>query len=77
MPKTDVRLVVIALIALISWVLHTAQMQRYNRVVKRLTEATLNNLGPKNGGSRETMDLYKRATELYDAHIKECNLLLL
>ena len=72
MPKSDVRVVLLAVIALISWLLHVMQSQRYERVVKRLSEATLNNLGPKNGGSKETMDLYKRAADLYDEHIKEC-----
>ena len=74
MPKSDVRVVLLAVIALISWLMHAMQSQRYERVVKRLSEATLNNLGPKNGGSKEITDLFKRAADLYDAHIKDCTI---
>lgn len=74
MPKSDVRLVLLLVIGLISWLMHTLQMQRYNKIVKLLYNCTLNNLGSKNGGTKQTMDLHKRASDIYDEYIKECKL---
>lgn len=71
-PKSDVRLVITVVVLLITWLLYIIQYQKYERVVKYLRTATLNNLGPKNGGTKQTIELYKRATELYDIKIKEC-----
>jgi hypothetical protein len=51
--------------------MRTIQFQKYDRVVKYLKIATLNNLTLKNGGSKQTQELFRRATELYDEYIKE------
>ena len=72
MPKSDVRVVLLVAALLISWFLHTIQKQKYEKVVKFLHNATLNNLGLKNGGTKQTMELFRRASDLYDAQIKEC-----
>jgi hypothetical protein len=40
--------------------------------VKYLKIATLNNLTLKNGGSKQTLELYRRASEMYDEKVKEC-----
>ena len=52
---------------LISALMYTIQSQRYQDVVKKLKVGTLNNLGPKNGGSKYTLDLHRKAIERYDA----------
>jgi len=70
-PKSDVRIVLAVVVVLISWLLHIIQYQKYERVVKYLRTATLNNLGPKNGGTKQTVELYKRAAELYETRVKE------
>ena len=70
-PKSDVRIVLALVVVLISWLLHIIQYQKYERVVKYLRTATLNNLGPKNGGTKQTVELYKRAAELYETRVKE------
>lgn len=72
MPKTDVRIVLFVAALLISWLFHTIQKQKYEKVVKFLNNATVNNLGLRNGGTKQTMELFRRASELYDAHIKDC-----
>jgi hypothetical protein len=61
----------LVIVGLISWFMRTIQFQKYDRVVKYLKIATLNNLTLKNGGSKQTQELFRRATELYDEHIKE------
>jgi hypothetical protein len=69
MPKSDVRLVVTVVLLLVSWFFHVIQQQKYEKVVKYLTNATLNNLSLKNGGSKQTMELYRRAAEMYDQEV--------
>ena len=32
----------------------------------------MNNLTLKNGGTKQTMELFRRASELYDEKMKEC-----
>lgn len=70
-PKSDVTVVITVAVLLFTWLLHTIQYQKYEKVVKYLKTATAGNLGIKNGGSKQTMELYKRAAEMYDAKIKE------
>lgn len=71
LPKSDVRLVIVVAIGLITWLLHTVQYQKYERVIKYLRNATLRNLDARNGGSPQTQELHKRACDQYDEHIKE------
>lgn len=72
LPKSDVRVILIVVVALLSWLFHSIQYQKYQRVVNYLKIATLNNLSLKNGGTKQTIELYRRATELYEQHIKDC-----
>lgn len=65
------RLILIIVVALISWFFHHIQYQKYDKLVKYLKYAILNNLTLKNGGSKQTMDLFARASEVYEEHIKE------
>lgn len=70
-PKSDVGIVVAGVVILISVLMYVIQSQRYQDVVKKLKIGTLNNLGPKNGGSKYTLDLYRKAVDRYEAKIKE------
>lgn len=74
MPKSDVRVVIIVVLLLISWFFHTIQMQKYEKAVKFLKTATGNNLTLKNGGTKQTIELFKRASGLYDQHIAQCTI---
>lgn len=71
LPKSDVRLVLFVALLLLSWFLRHNQFGKYNKVVKFLTEATANNLPLKMGGTPQTIELFKRATELFENHVKE------
>lgn len=73
LPKSDVRLVITIAVLLLSFLLRNIQFQKYERAVKFLKTATLGNLGPKNGGTKQTQELYKRATERYENYLKEGN----
>lgn len=66
LPKADVKLVLIVVVALISWLMHSVQAGKHARAVNYLKTATLGNLPLKAGGSKQTMELYRRASELYD-----------
>ena len=72
MPKSDVRVVIVVVLLLISWFFHTIQQQKYEKAVKYLKAATSSNLTLKNGGTKQTMELFKRASDLYDQHIAQC-----
>lgn len=72
LPKSDVRLVIAVAVGLITWLLHTVQFQKYQRVVKYLRTATLHNLDARSGGNPQTQELHKRAVAQYDEQIKEC-----
>lgn len=76
MPKSDVRLVILVVIGLISWFFHTIQNQKYQQLVKFLRHSVLNNLTLKNGGTKQTMELYKRAEIVYNDRIRECELFM-
>lgn len=71
LPKSDVRLVLVAALLLVSWFFHTIQQQKYEKAVKFLKVATLNNLTLKTGGTKQTMELFKRASELYEQKIEQ------
>ena len=72
LPKSDVRVVILVVVALISWFFHTIQNQKYQQLVKYLRHAVLNNLTAKNGGTKQTMELFKRAEDVYNDKIREC-----
>ena len=71
MPKSDVRLVLLVVLLLVSWFFHTIQHQKYEKAVKFLKFATLNNLTQKNGGTKQTIELYRRAAEVYEQQIAQ------
>eukprot|EP01038_Epipyxis_sp_PR26KG_P008294 gene8294-11224_t len=74
LPKSDVRIVLTVALLLFSWLMHVIQSQKHERAVKYLKKAAYGNLGPKNGGTKQAMDLHKHATELYDAYLKEAKI---
>lgn len=74
LPKTDVRLILLGIILFFSGLLPVVQYQRYEEAVKYLKYATSNNLGLKSGGTKQTLELYRRACDLYEAKIKEAKL---
>ncbi len=76
LPKTDVRIVVAVAMGLLTWLFYVIQYQKYERVVKYLKFATLNNLNMKNGGTRQTIELHRRASELYVERVKDCTSLI-
>lgn len=65
------RLVLLIVIGLLSWFFHHIQYQKYEKLVKYLRQAILNNLNMKNGGSKQTMELFDRAAALYEETTKE------
>ena len=69
-PFSDVRIVLTVVILLISWFFYTIQYQKYEKAVRQIKQAVVNNLGVKNGGTKETLELYRRATERYDRFVK-------
>lgn len=71
LPKSDVRLVITLVLLLISWFFHTIQYQKYEKAIKFLKNAITNSLNLKNGGTKQTMDLLKRATDIYNDKIKQ------
>lgn len=71
LPKSDVRVIILVVVALLSWFFHSVQYSKYERAVKFLKNAAENNLSLKNGGTKQTIELYRRASEMYDEHVKE------
>lgn len=67
LPKADVRLIVIFVLCAISTLQYIVQHQRHNSVKKYLFYAASNNLGLKSGGSKQTLELFKRAYDTYAA----------
>ena len=74
LPKADVRLIIACVIIFFSVLLHIVQYQKWQTAVKFLTHATMNNLGLKNGGTKETLELYRRAEELFKIRYQENNI---
>lgn len=75
LPKADVRLILVIVVGLISWFMHAVQSSKYQRACNFLKQTTLQNLSLKNGGTKQTLELYRRASELYDEHVQQCNIL--
>ena len=66
LPKSDVRIILVIVVLLISLFQYHYQMSKYQRVFKFLYTATLNNLNEKQGGTKQTVELYNRSVEAYD-----------
>jgi hypothetical protein len=62
-------------VLLLSWFFHTIQYEKYNKVVRYLKDATLNNLPLKEGGNEQTMELHRRAKNEYEKQVQECEIL--
>lgn len=70
LPKADVRIIILGIILFFSIFLPVIQYQKWESAVKYLRNATANNLGLKNGGSKQTQELFRRACEMYEQRIK-------
>jgi hypothetical protein len=46
------------------------QNERYELAVKTLVKASITNIGVKNGGTKESQEIYKRASDLYASKTK-------
>jgi hypothetical protein len=73
MPKSDVRLIFVVVVALVSWLMHAVQLQKYQRVVKYLKTAVANNLNERSGGTKQTMELYSKVVKKYNEEIQKGN----
>jgi hypothetical protein len=71
MPHTDARIVIFFVLLLVSWFFRHIQFSKYNQAVKFLTNAASQNLPLKSGGTKQTLELHKRASDLYEAHMKD------
>lgn len=67
-PKSNVFVVVLGALLLISWFFHVVQYQRWEKASTYLKHATLNNLALKNGGTKETAAMYNQAVAKYEDH---------
>jgi len=70
LPKADVRIILLGIVLFFSILLPVVQYQKWESAVKFLRNATSNNLGLKNGGSKQTQELFRRACEIYEQRIK-------
>jgi hypothetical protein len=68
-PKIDYRITIIVLLGLFSILLHVLQYQRWEYAVKALSRASICNTSVRNGGTKEAQEIYRRATEQYDAKV--------
>jgi hypothetical protein len=72
MPKSNVLVVLTVVLLLLSVLLWHVQMQNHDQVKEKLRKAVMENLGPKNGGSQYTADLFDVCTERFqEAHKAE------
>jgi len=71
-PHSNPALVVTAALLLISWFFHVIQQQKHDKAVKYLRSAAGAGLTLKNGGTKQTLELHKKAAELYEQHIAQC-----
>ena len=69
LPKSDVRIILFLLLCLFSFLLHTLQYQRWEFAVKTLTKLSITNAGVKSGGTKESQEIFRRASLLYDSKI--------
>ena len=65
MPKSNVLVVAFAVLSLLTVLLHYVQLQNHEGVKRYLKNAILNNLGPRNGGSKYTLDLFEVISARY------------
>ena len=70
LPKSDARIIILILIILFSILQYHLQNERHEQAVKTLVKSSICNVGVKNGGSRESQEIFKRASEMYAAKTK-------
>lgn len=70
LPDADLRLIVAGLVLFLSVLLPVVQYQRYSTAIKYLMTATVNNLSLRSGGSKQTVELFLRASDEYEAHLR-------
>ena len=66
LPKSDVRIVIFIVLLLISLFQFHYQNQKYAKIVKYLCELTLLSQTDKSVQTKQTIELYNRANELYE-----------
>ena len=71
MPKVGLGVVAVGVLAFLSVVLYYVQLNNYKGAKKYLEDAVLKNLGPKNGGSKYTVDLFDSIADKYNSKILE------
>ena len=70
MPKSNVFVVLTAVLALLSVLLYQVQLQNHAAVKKRLLRQVREGLGPRNGGSEHTQALLDVCTERFNEAVK-------
>ncbi len=77
LPQTDVRWIIAVIVIVLSVLLPSVQYQRYQTALAYLRYATVNNLTIKEGGSKQTMTLFLRASAEFEAKLSagfsKCN----
>ena len=71
LPKSPVTLVIIFVILIISGFMHAIQQQKYQKAIKFLKDKSKNNIPLKQGGTKHTMEIYRRACSLYEQKLKD------
>ncbi len=66
LPQADVRFIIFGLVLFFSILLPIVQYQKWQSAVKYLCYASLNNLPLKAGGTKQTVEIYRRAVEKYE-----------
>ena len=61
------------MVILFSILQYHLQNERHEQAVKTLVKSSICNVGIKNGGSRESQEIFKRASEMYAAKTKNMN----
>jgi hypothetical protein len=69
LPKSDVRVILAVLVILLSFVLPAIQYQKWKKAMDYVKYAAANNLGLKAGGTKETMEVFRRAAERYEQEV--------
>lgn len=62
------------IVLFLSVLLPVVQYQRYLTAIQYLTNATMNNLSLRSGGTKQTTELFQRASEAYEVHMRNGNI---
>lgn len=71
LPKSPVLIVIFGFLLLISAFFHFIQLQKYQKAIKFLKDKSKNNIPLSQGGTKHTIEIYKRACILYEKKIDE------